>query len=162
RLDDGFPEGVARLRNAALAVDAEGDAVDGRAGLEEGPESVPGVGGVVGVGESLDRVVDAQIPGPLVAVGPEAELEMEPARRGGVADEAEGLQVPGPLLVRQAGGPDVIAGGRDQERIGEVEVRVADLAEEVVADPEGQMEAVEALRGEHGEIPLPERAVVEP
>ncbi len=49
-----------------------------------------------------------------------------------------------------------------EERIGEEEVGVGDFAEEIVADAEGEVEAVEAVLGEHGEILGPHVAVVEP
>ena len=64
--------------------------------------------------------------------------------------------------VGQLRDPHVVAGNGEQERIGEQEIGVGDLAEKVVADAEGQVEAVEALRGQHGEVPRPHLAVVVP
>ena len=56
----------------------------------------------------------------------------------------------------------VVAGHGEQERIEEEQVGVRHLLEDVVAEPEGKVEPVEALRGQHGEIVRPHLAVVEP
>ncbi len=75
--------------------------------------------------------------------------------------EAQRVQVPLPLLVRHAPGADVVPGDGQQEGVGEVEVGVAHAPGEVVPDPQGQVEAVEALPREHGQVAPPGLAVVE-
>ena len=59
-------------------------------------------------------------------------------------------------------GADVVAGHGEEEGVGEQEVGVGDGAQEVVADAEAEVEAVEAVFREHGEVMRPHLAVVEP
>jgi hypothetical protein len=91
-----------------------------------------------------------------------SELEVQAARRGLVADEAEGLEVPGALRVGEPDGANVVAGHGDEEGIGEIEVGVAELPREVVTEAESEVDPVEALGDEHREVVPPERPVVPP
>ncbi len=160
--EDRAPELVAALGDAAFAVDAEGDAADRGAGAQQRGQGVAAIR-PVGFGvESLDGVVGVRAVLPLVAVHPEAQLELEAVGGGLLADEAQGFQIAVALGVRQVHGAHVVAGHRKEERVGEEEIRVGDAAQEIVSDAEAEVEAVEAVFGEHGEVARPHLAVVEP
>jgi len=80
-------------------------------------------------------------------------------------DELQGLQVAAAFLLRQVRYLDAVAGHRNQEGIGEVEVDVRDelvAVGIVVLHAKGQREAVEALRCEQCQVVPPAVAVVEP
>ncbi len=79
-----------------------------------------------------------------------------------VADEAQHGQIAVPLVIRQSGDAHVIARDRDKEGIGEMEIRVAQVRREIVAQSQRQGEAVEALGDEHGQVLGPERLVAVP
>ncbi len=157
-----LPELVASLLDPALAVDAEGDTADLRDGLEQRTHRVAAVGAVSFGSEAFDRVVRLRARDPLVAVHPDAQLELHAARRGLFADEAQHLQVAIAFGVGQLRHAHVVPGHGEQERIREQEVAVGDAVQEVVADAESEAEAVEALRGQHGEVRRPHLAVVVP
>jgi hypothetical protein len=55
-----------------------------------------------------------------------------------------------------------MAGHGEKEGVWKVEVGVAELPREIVADPESEVETVEAMPREHVEIGRPERSIVEP
>ena len=74
-----------------------------------------------------DPVVCAGTVGPIVAVHPDAELKLEPARDGLFADEFEHFQVPVALGIRQFGDADVVARNRQQERVREQKVGIGDI-----------------------------------
>ena len=93
---------------------------------------------------------------------PDAELELHAASHGLLADEAQHLEVAVALRIGQLRDADLVSRNVEQERIGEQEVSVGDAADEVVADAEGEVEAVEALGGQHGQIGGPHLAVVVP
>ena len=112
--------------------------------------------------ESFDGVVRMRAVLPLVAVHPEAQLELEAVGGGLLADEAQRFEIAVALGVRQVRGADVVAGHGEEERVGEEEIGVGDRAQEVVADAEAEVEAVEAVLREHGEVVRPHLAVVEP
>ncbi len=109
-----------------------------------------------------DHMVGFRAVGPLVGVGPKPQLELQAAPRRFVADEAQHLQVPVPLGVGQVGRPHVVARDGEQERVGEVEVGVAQPVRGVVAEAEGQIEPVEALGDQHRQVAPPEVAIVKP
>src|SRR5205814_2232203 len=88
--------------------------------------------------------------------------KIQPARTRRIADKAEHLQVALSLAIRQFGDTDVIAGYRDEERVGEVKIGVRYLAKEIVGHPKHQAEAIETLRGEHREVRFPQLPIVEP
>ena len=93
---------------------------------------------------------------------PDAQLKVQPTERRFLADETQHRQIPLALRVRQRHGAHVVARRRNQKRIGEIKITIAEAARGVVSQPERQVEAVETLRGQFGEIALPKRAVVEP
>ncbi len=88
--------------------------------------------------EAGDVVVGVRAVGPLVGVGPDAELEVHAAARGFGGDELEGFEV----ALAFAGlerGFDVdllVAGDFDEVRVREVEVVAGDAAGEVVGEAE--------------------------
>src|SRR6185437_10135861 len=98
-----------------------------------------------------------------VAVHPEAELEVDAVGGALIGDVAEGFEVARGFGIGEIAGADFVPWyiGK-KEGVREEEVGVGDFAEEIVADAEGEMEAVEAVRGEHGEVLGPHLAVVEP
>ena len=161
-VEDGLPELVAAFFDAALAVDAEGDAADRRAGFQQRADGIAAVGAVRFRGEPFDGVVGVRAVDPLVAVHPEAELEIDAAGHGLLADELQHFQVAVALGVGELRDAHVVAGDVEQERIGEEKIGVGDAAQEVVADAEAQVEAVEALGGQHREVARPHFAVVVP
>src|ERR1019366_7390920 len=109
------------------------------AGGEERAQGVAAVKGVRGGGESFDDVVGVRALGPLIRVSPEAQLEMEAAPRGFVADEAEHLQIAVALGVGERVGANVVARHGEKKGIGEMEVAIADAGGEIVSDAEGQV-----------------------
>ncbi len=161
-LEDGFPELVAALLDAALAMHAERDAADLWHLLQEQPHRVATIRPVRLGGEPLDGGVRVWAGVPFVAVHPQPELELQAARRRLARDEPQHLEVAVALGVGELRHAHVVAGHREQEWIAEDEVCVGDVGEEVVADPQREVEAVEALPGQHREIRGPHLAVVEP
>ncbi len=157
-----LPELVAAFLHTTLAVDPEGDAAHRRAGLQQCAHRIAAVGPVRVRGEALDGVVGMRAIDPLVAVHPEAELELHAASHRLLADEAEHLEVAIALGIGQLRYPHTVAGNIEQERVGKEKVGVRDAAEKVVADAETQVEAVEALGGQHGEVVRPHFTVVVP
>jgi len=93
RLEERLPEGITAFGDAALAVDAQREAGDLRAFLEQERERVAAVGGVDLRRESGDVVVGVRAVCPLVGMGPDAELEVQAAARGFSGDEPEGFEV---------------------------------------------------------------------
>ena len=75
---------------------------------------------------------------------------------------AKGDEVARALFLGDLRDADVVAGHRHEERIGEVQVRVGDIAVVVVAETERQAEPIEPLRREHRQVAVPERVVREP
>ena len=107
----------------------------------------------------IGRVVE------IVPLVPEAKLKVEPAARRFAADELEGVEVLLPLGLGHAIHADRVVRQVDEERIGEVEVDVAQdvvVVGIVVADAEVDRDAVEAIGRQHVEVPDPPRLVVEP
>ena len=111
-----------------------------------------------------DRVADVGAVQHLVGVVPQTQLEPQAAELGLVADEAQRRQVLVALLVRHAPGADVVAGDVQQEGVGEAEVVVdrVRVVRVVVLHPEGELQPVDAVGRQLGEVLLPELAVVEP
>ena len=105
--------------------------------LQQRAHGVAAVGAVSLARQSLDGVVGVGAVDPLVAVHPDAELELHAAGHGLLADELQHLEVAVALGVRQLRNPHVVARHGQQERIGKEEVAVGDVAKEVVADAEG-------------------------
>ena len=114
------------------------------------------------LGQTCDRVVGIRAIDPLVAVHPNAQLKLQAARHGLFADEFQHFEIPLAFGVGQLRHPHVVTRHGQQERVGEKEIPVRDIAEKVVADPQRQIEAIEALRRQHGEIGGPHLAVVVP
>ena len=74
-------------------MDAKRNAADRGAGLEEGADGIAAIWTVGFRGETLDSLAGMRTVDPLVAVHPQAELKMEAARGGLVADVAQRSQV---------------------------------------------------------------------
>ena len=161
-LEDHPPQLVAALADPALAVRADGQAGDVRTLLQEERQGVTAVRPQPLGREPFDPVVGVGAVRPLVRVGPQPELEVQAAARRLVADEAQHLQVGVTLAVGEVRRAHVVARDREQEGVGEVQVGVPDPRREVVAEPEGEIEAIEALGHEHREIGGPELPVAEP
>ena len=160
-----FPKAVVALGDAALDVDAEGEAGDLRHLDQQAGDRVAAVRREVRVGHALDRVVGPRHVVEVVALGPERELEIEAAQLRLAADELQHLEVGVALLGRQFLGADVVTVEVEQEGIGEVEVDVGDpgvVVRVIVAHPECQREPVEPVRGEHGQVVPPLLPVVVP
>ena len=151
-IEHGAPERVAAFGDAAFAVDAEGHAADRGTGAQQRRQRIAAVRAVILGVESLDGVVRMRAVLPLVAVHPEAQLELEAMGGGLLADEAQRFQIAVALGVRQVGRAHVVAGHGEQEGVGKQEVGVGDRAQEIVADAEAEVEAVEAVFREHGEV----------
>ena len=99
-------------------------------------------------------VVGVRAVGPLIGVGPDAELELEAAAGGLGGDELQSFEV-ALALPGLEGGLDVdlfVAGNLDEVGVGEVEIVAGDAAGEVIAEAEGEGEAVEARGGEGVEV----------
>ena len=128
-------------------------------------DAVAAVVAEVLLGDADDVVAGVRRVVEVVALVPEAELEIEPAARGLAADELEGVEVLLALNLGHAVDPDAVVRQVDEEGIGEVEVDVAQdvvVVRVVVADAEVDREAVEAVGREHVEVLDPARFVVEP
>src|SRR5271157_5419036 len=115
-VEDASPERVAAFGDAALTVDAERDAGDGGAGAEESGKRVAAIRAVVLGVESLDGVVRLWAVLPLVAMHPDAQLELEAVAGGLLADEVQRFEIPGALSVGQVGCADVVARNGEEER----------------------------------------------
>ena len=102
-------------------------------GLQQSLQGSAAIGRMVLGSQTFDRVVDVGAVGPLVGVRPEAKLEVQAAAGGLVADEAQHLQVAVALGIGQFGSADVVARHRDEEGVGKVKIRVAQVRREVVA-----------------------------
>ena len=90
----------------------------------------------------LDRVVGFRAVDPLIAVHPDAKLELHAPGHGFRADEFQRFEIAVALRIRQAGGSDMVSGHGQQERVSEEEIRIQDVAEKIVTDPEAQVKAV--------------------
>jgi hypothetical protein len=109
--------------------------------LSRSGERVAAVGGVDLRREAGDVVVGVRAVGPLVGVGPDAELEVQAAARGFGGDELEGFEVALALAGLERG-LDVdllVAGDLDQVGVGEVEVVAGDAAGEVPAEAQEKL-----------------------
>jgi hypothetical protein len=105
-------------------------------------------------------------------VGPQTQLEIDAAFHGGGADELQEVEITRPFNVcqqvrfaakrRSHGDLHVVAGNIQQKRICEVKIRVANLSDEIVANPEAQIEAIKTMGREHGQIIAPCAAIVVP
>ena len=93
---------------------------------------------------------------------PQAQLELQAVADGLLADEAQSFEIAIALGVRQVRGADVVAWHGEEEGVGEQKVGVGDSAQEIVADAEAEVEAVEPVFREHGEVMRPHLAVVKP
>ena len=161
-VEDRFPKVVAPFGDAALAMGAKREAADGGTGLQHRRQRVAAIRRMVGGVQSLGGVIRVGAVGPLVGVRPEAQLELEAAHGGLVADESQHFEIAVALGIRQAHGPDIVTRDGNQEGVGEKEIGFGDGLTPVVAQPQGEAETVEPLRGQHGEIARPELPVVEP
>ncbi len=153
------PARAPRLRSAP-----GGDPVDRRALAQKLGECGRAVGGVGIRSQSDDRMSRLGAGTLVVGVIPQPELEIDPAAFGLVADEAQRLEVALPLFRRETFlALHVIAGHIEQKRVGEAEVIVRRrMMAVVVLHPEPELEAVDPVGGELGEVVRPEVAVVEP
>ena len=88
-----LPEVVAALRDAALAVNAECDARYRRTRANNAVRASRQYAAVILRRQSLDRVVGLGAVGPLVAVHPEPELEVQPVRGRLIGDVSQRLQI---------------------------------------------------------------------
>ncbi len=115
-----------------------------------------------GTRQPRDGVVGIRAVDPFVTVHPESQLELQAARYGLLADEFQHLEIAIAFRLWQLRRPYLVARNGKQERVGEEEVGIGNAPKKVVAETEAQVEAVEALRSQHGEIARPHLAVVVP
>src|SRR5262249_47642968 len=148
--------------DTAFTVRANRYAADRWTGREQSPQGVAAVRSLRFGREPFDRIIRARSTGPLIRVGPDAELKLHPAPRGFAADELEHLEIRIPFPVRQRIRAHVVARNGKQERIREVKVAIGDVVGEIVSETECEVEAIEPMGREHGEVTRPERAIVEP
>jgi hypothetical protein len=113
-------------------------------------------------GETLNVVLGVRAVRPFVGVRPEADLELQPAQGRLFADEAEHFQVPVALGVIERHGAHLVARNVEQIRIGEMQVIAHDVAREIIAQTEGQAEAIETIGDQGSQIIAPEGLVVIP
>ena len=156
----GLPEVEAPFGDAAFPVDPERDAGDVGTGLEDLVERIPAVGGVGFSGQSLDDVVCVGTVDPLVGVCPERKLELKSATPRFGRNVFQRFEVAVPLLIGETGNTDAVTGDVDEEGIRKVEVGVVDISRKIVAETEGQAEAVEALGDEVRQVAFPKAPVV--
>ncbi len=157
-----LPEIVAAFGDAALAMDAQRDGGDRRHRREKRGQRIAAIGSMGLRRQPFDSVAGARAVLPLIAMHPDAELEIEPRRHGLLANEAQHREIGVALGIGKVRRAHVVTGHGEQERIEEQEIGIRDILELVVAEPEGEVQAVEALRCQHGEIARPHCAVVEP
>src|SRR5262245_5698173 len=161
-VEDGLPELRAALGNTALAMDAEGQAVDGGAALQQIPDRIPAIRCVRLWREPLDRLVCVRTVRPRVGVGPKPELEVQPEGGGLLRGEAKRGQIALTLLIRDLRDPHRVAGNRDQEGVRKVQVGVGNPAREVVTEAQREADSVEPLSNKHGQVAAPEALVAIP
>jgi len=161
-IENRFPEIVAAFFDPAFAVDAEGNATNGRASLQDKANSIAAVWAVILLGDSLDRVVRIGAVDPLVAVHPQTELELHSTGDGLLADEFEHFQIAVAFRIGQRRSADTIARNVEKEWIGEEQISIRHLADKIVADAKGKVEAIEALARQHRQVARPHLAIVVP
>ena len=163
--EDGAPEIVITFGHACFHMDAEIQAGNlGDFAQQEG-DAVAAVKAMVLVGHTADLVTCVRHLVEIVALRPQAELELDPAPSRFPADELERLKVLLALQVRKAFHADRIVRQVDQKRVGEVQVDVAQhvvVIGIVVGNSQVQRKSVEAVGRQHVEILDPPGAVVEP
>jgi hypothetical protein len=98
----------------------------------------------------------------MIAVRPDAEMEVDSMSNGLRADELQHFQVAVAFFFRKVERAHFVAGDGKQKRIGEQEVGIANVVEKVVSDADIQTEAVTSLSGQHGKVCGPHFPVVEP
>src|SRR5215469_5078929 len=98
----------------------------------------------------------------MVAMRPDAELEINAVRNGLRTDELQHLEITIPFFIGQINRTHAIARDRKQKGVGKQEVSIANLIEEVVANAEVQAETIPTLSGQHREVCRPHLTIVEP
>jgi len=160
--EDLAPELKVALWYSALAMHSERDARDGRASFQHAADRVAAVRRVIDWREALNHVVGVRTCDPLVGLRPDAQLEMQPVRGGFIAGDAESLEIACAFGRRQAGHTNIVAGHVDQKGVRKQQVRVNHVAQKVMAHTKREMDAVEAVAGQHRQIAPPELRVAEP
>jgi hypothetical protein len=163
-LEHRRPVLLRRLRDAALVVHAQRDAGDARALEQDLADRRGGVGGVVLGRDALDRPLPLDAVVELDALRPEAHEELDAAPGRLVAGVAQRVEVGPPLLVRQSRDAHAEVGQLDQERVGEQQVVLGDAGVVAVldTDAERQLQPVDPVRRQLGQVVVPEPAVEVP
>src|SRR5260370_16111214 len=87
-------------------------------------------------------------------------MKVQCASGGLRADKSQHRQIAVPLRIGELRHADVVTWNPKQKGIGEKKVRVGNAGQEIVSDSEGEVEPVEAVRGQHGEVRRPHLASV--
>src|SRR5689334_16323587 len=99
---------------------------------------------------------------PLISVSPNTDLAMDSACGGLVGNELQHIQISAALRIAQWCDSHVVARHGKQIRVYEMKIVVGYAFRKVVADPEIQVEPVEAIGGEFAQVGAPECFVVIP
>src|ERR1019366_10387091 len=157
-----LPEIETALRHATFPVNAKCESIDGRHLLKQHSHRIAAIRSMCRLVQPFNRVICIGTVDPLISVHPQTNTELQPPHHALFADVLQHLQVAVAFLVRQLRYAHVITRYFQQKWISKQEVRIRNLADEVIPDTKSQVKAIESLRSQHVEILRPHGAVVIP
>ena len=92
---------------------------------------------------------------------PDSQLKLDASRCSLLADEFQHFEIAVSFCIGQLRYPHVVSRNRQKERIGKKEIRIGDILEKIVANPQAQIEAIKPLGRQHREILFPHLTVVD-
>src|SRR2546422_8889061 len=102
--------------------------------------------------QPTDGVISIRTVDPFVTVHPETQLELQAARYGLLADEFQHFEIAVAFRIRQLRCSHFVRRHEKQEGIREQKIGIGNSTKKVVTEAEAQVEAIEAVRSQHGEI----------
>ena len=139
------PEIIALLGYAAFSMYAKRHAGDAWARLQQFPQRIPAVSRMVLRCKARNRVIGLGTVDPFIRMRPQTQLKIQPPGHGLTADEPQHLQIAVAFCIGHPGHMDVVTRHRKKERVGKIEGGVSNMPGEIIAEPQGQAEAVKAL-----------------
>src|SRR5581483_2472225 len=175
--EERLPEGIAALRDAALAMNAHGESLNLRTLLQNDCQCIAAVSGVRFRRKTIDMVIGIRASRPFVGMRPDAQLKMQAALAGLGGDKLQHLEVAIPLVIAERHRlwqhfavcrPQLhhayatVSRNLKEVRIRQVQIVVRYAARKVVFEAIGQTETVEPACHESIEISRPKLLVVVP
>src|SRR5215469_13242256 len=114
--------------------------------------------------ETCNAVIRLRTVGPLVGLGPDAELEFQATTDSLRRDELQGFKIALALTRRERwlNGNSTVCREFDEVGVGKVEVVAGDTARKVIAEAEREVETIEARVGKRIQVACPKGPVIEP